>query len=289
MHIVREYNMFGYIKPFIPSLRVYEHELYKAVYCGVCHALGESYGAAARMTLSYDFTFAAMLYASLNEDTYEVEKTACPFNPLKKRAALKKCEASYFSCDAAMILLWCKNIDNVEDSSFGKKMLYRGFLPFTKRCAQKAKVRDEDLFEAIEGLPSLQEEAEGKEDFTLDSVCDPTAVTLSKIFSLMSEDENNKRILSRLGYMLGRFIYICDAVDDFDKDMRKGSFNPFGKELDMGRASMLLNHSISEACLAYELLPKGEFSPILDNIMFEGLNFEAKELLNRRIKNDRSL
>lgn len=278
--------MFGYIKPFVPSLRVCEYELYKAVYCGVCHALGESYGMASRMTLSYDFTFAAMLYASLNDGVYEVEKSTCPFNPFKKRAALKKCKAADFSCDAAMILLWCKNIDNIEDSSFCKKMLYSGLLPFTKTCAQKARDRNEELFFSIKELPALQKSAESDENFTLDLVCDPTASTLAKIFALMSEDENNKRILSRLGYMLGRFIYICDAIDDYKKDKAKGSFNPFGDELDCDRAKNLLNNSIAEACLAYELLPKGEFSSILDNIMFEGLNFEAMQLLNRRITND---
>ena len=278
--------MFGYIKPFIPSLRVCEHELYKAVYCGVCHALGENYGAAARMTLSYDFTFAAMLYASLNDGVYEVEKSACPFNPFKKRAALKKCEAADFSCDAAMVLLWCKNIDNIEDNSLCKKMFYKSLLPFTKTCAHKAGVRNEELFSSVEQLPQLQKKAESDENFTLDSVCDPTASTLAAVFSLMSEDESNKRILSRLGYMLGRYIYICDAVDDYKKDKKKGSFNPFKDELDFERARNLLNNSIAEACLAYRLLPKGEFSPILDNIMFEGLKFEAMQLLNRRITND---
>ncbi len=278
--------MFGYIKPFIPSLRVCEHELYRAVYCGVCHALGENYGAAARMTLSYDFTFAAMLYASLHKGVYEVEKSACPFNPLRKRAALKKCEAADFSCDAAMILLWCKNIDNIEDSSFFKGLFYKSVLPFTRACAEKAELRNQKLFSSIADLPNRQKKAESDDSFTLDSVCDPTASTLADVFSLMSEDESIKRILSRLGYMLGRYIYICDAIDDYKKDRAKGSFNPFMDELDCERAKNLLNNSVAEACLAYGLLPKGEFSPILDNIMYEGLNFEAMQLLNRRITND---
>ena len=54
--------MFGYIKPFQPELKVREAEDYKAIYCGLCKELGRSYGIFARMTLSYDFAFMAMLF-----------------------------------------------------------------------------------------------------------------------------------------------------------------------------------------------------------------------------------
>ena len=53
--------MFGYVKPYKPELRVRELEEYKAVYCGLCRELGQSFGLFARFTLSYDFAFLAML------------------------------------------------------------------------------------------------------------------------------------------------------------------------------------------------------------------------------------
>lgn len=53
--------LFGYIRPFQPELRIKEYEAYKSVYCGLCKELGRQYGIFARFTLSYDFTFLAIL------------------------------------------------------------------------------------------------------------------------------------------------------------------------------------------------------------------------------------
>ena len=53
--------MFGYVKVFRPELKVCEYEQYKGVYCSLCQTLGKRYGFASRMTLSYDFTFLALL------------------------------------------------------------------------------------------------------------------------------------------------------------------------------------------------------------------------------------
>ena len=56
--------MFGYIRAAKPEMRIKEFELYKAVYCSLCKELGKSYGFLARLTLSYDFTFLALLNMS---------------------------------------------------------------------------------------------------------------------------------------------------------------------------------------------------------------------------------
>ena len=57
--------MFGYIRIAKPELKVKEYEMYKAIYCSLCRELGRSYGFLSRLTLSYDFTFLALLNMSL--------------------------------------------------------------------------------------------------------------------------------------------------------------------------------------------------------------------------------
>ena len=51
--------MFGYVRPYKDELRVREYEQYKAIYCGLCRALGKNYGVLSRLTLSYDCTLFA--------------------------------------------------------------------------------------------------------------------------------------------------------------------------------------------------------------------------------------
>ena len=37
-------DVFGYLKPDKPELKIREYEEYKSVYCGLCKYLGKDYG-----------------------------------------------------------------------------------------------------------------------------------------------------------------------------------------------------------------------------------------------------
>lgn len=89
--------MFGYIKPFKGMLRVCEYETYKAVYCGLCKQLGREYGPFARLTLSYDFTFLALLDLSLSGEHLAFAPGRCMAQPgLRKIPAAPAAGSSTF-------------------------------------------------------------------------------------------------------------------------------------------------------------------------------------------------
>ena len=100
--------MFGYIRACKPELRMKEYELYKAVYCSLCKKLGKNYGIFARFTLSYDFTFLAMLQLGMNDANVCMEQKRCAFNPLKKCNYCKDDTALKMPAAAAMIMLYYK-------------------------------------------------------------------------------------------------------------------------------------------------------------------------------------
>ena len=76
--------MFGYVKTCTPQLRICEWEAYRGVYCGLCRTLGHRFGPLARLTLSYDFTFLAMLDMALREEPPEYRRRSCGVNPLRR-------------------------------------------------------------------------------------------------------------------------------------------------------------------------------------------------------------
>ena len=103
-----------------------------------------------------------------------------------------------------------------------------------------------------------------------------------------------KRILKRFGYLLGRWIYFIDALDDLEDDLKEGGFNPFIKRFgltaplppekreevrDYGRE--LLNITGAEMAAAYELLELKRFKGILDNIVYLGLQQSIDRVFNR--------
>ena len=92
-----------------------------------------------------------------------------------------------------------------------------------------------------------------------------------------------QRILERLGYLLGRYIYMADALDDWEKDRKSGSFNPFlqaGGEAEAlrRRAKKSLDLTIGEIGATFDLLTLQRFQPVLENIIHLGLSATVEEL-----------
>lgn len=269
--------MFGYVRIFKPELKMGEYDHYKGVYCTLCKRLGKRYGTVARLTLSYDFTFVALIYAALADSCTGWKKGRCVYNPLKKCLYCGETAAVDTAADYAMLLLYYKLCDNVADESgfkrFGARLL-RGLL---SRAHKKAAALHPDEEEWVKTYLARQQELETRTVST-DEAAEPTAVLTGKLLSSKATEEKTRRVLDRLGYCIGRFVYLADAADDLEKDRKKGGFNPllplYEKE---GQAAVnafvqaSLTGTVSEAKAAYELLEIRRFDGVLRNILWQGL------------------
>ncbi len=273
--------MFGYIRAFKPELRIKEWEMYKAVYCALCRELGKNYGLLARMTLSYDFTFLALLKMSLNDGGCEAERKHCTFNPLKKCNYCKTDDNELeFSAAAAMIMLYYKLLDNLNDEKGIKKIKYVFLKPTFKKAYNTAKNKYPLIDNIFLEYIKKQDELEKADCKNIDAAAEPTAVMMASLFELCSENKNDKRALSRMGYCMGRYIYILDAAADYESDIKKGRYNPFAK-FDADKVKRLLDISINEACVAFELLNIYKLKNILGNIIYLGLEDTYKKELTK--------
>lgn len=270
-------ELFGYIRPVEANLRVSELDCYKGVYCGMCRELSSAFGPLARFTLSYDFTFAAMLFAAVGESEVSFVPARCPYQPFHRTPHLAGCEALSFCGDVAMLLLDFKCIDNIEDTAPVGQIKWRAARLLTGQAAERAGRRRPEAMRAVALAIERQRAVEHSPSPTLDQCCYPSAAALGELFALMAEQTSVKRILNRLGTMLGRYVYLCDAIDDLEEDRRRGGFNPLFR-YDPERFPELLSVTIHEVCKAYCLLEPRQFRPILDNIIFEGLIDRAERL-----------
>ena len=278
--------MFGYVRIAKPELRVKEYETYKAVYCSLCRALGRHYGFLSRLTLSYDFTFLSLLYMSLQDGCDGFEKKRCAFNPMKKCIYCKNNDALKMPSAAAMIMLYYKLRDNIQDEKGIKKLGYYCLLPFFAGAHKKAARGFPQIEKIVSEYITEQERLEKENCTSLDAVADPTAKALSQILMLCSEDEMQKRVLERLGYCIGRYIYILDAACDLEKDIKNNSYNVLKNGLDgqineyvKERAEAQLYFCANEAGKAFELLDIKKYKTILGNIIYLGLEETFKKEL----------
>ena len=280
--------MFGYVRVDKPELKVKEYEMYKAVYCSLCKSLGKHYGILSRFTLSYDFTFLALLNMSLKDGCNKIEQKRCAFNPLKKCNYCKADDDLEMPCAAAMIMTYYKLLDNIDDEKGIKKIGYLCLKPILKSANKKAALKYPQIEKIVSDYIKEQATLEKADCKEFDRIAHPTAKALAKILMLCSEDNSQKRVLERIGYCLGRYIYLMDAFCDFQSDIKTGSYNVLKnkqkEEIDDFVKSQIY-FSINEASKAFELLDIKKYKSILGNIIYLGLEQTFKKEQN----NEKSL
>lgn len=281
--------MFGYVKAYQPELRIKEFEFYKAVYCSLCRDLGRNYGLVARFSLSYDFTFLALLHMSLVGGCAPTERKRCVCNPFKKCNYLCNGELPSMPTAAAAIMLYSKLNDNIADEGFFKGLIFR-FLRLLSRKGYKKAVADfPEIGEIFTEYINTQNKVESQNTLDVDIAAEPTAIMLSKLFALCSPN-GETRALERLGYSMGRWIYILDAAADLKKDIKKKRYNPFKDEVNADtdfknffekRVIPSLNMCISEAEAAFDLIDIMRLKNILGNIVYVGLEDSQLCIINK--------
>ena len=124
---------------------------------------------------------------------------------------------------------------------------------------------------------------EDKKSSLSDEAAEPTAKFLSEIISLGGTEENEK-VLRRFGYLLGRYIYLCDALDDLEDDLKKGNYNPFiyGGENAAENAKSVLFMTTAELGDDLELLELDKYKEIVENTVWLGLTYEVERIINKK-------
>lgn len=270
--------MFGYVCIDKPELKVKDYEAYRGVYCSLCKTLGKEYSPLARFILNYDCTFLSLLVMSRSDTCPKFKSGRCFFNPLKKcNYAQKSEEALSKGAALTVITSYYKLLDGIADSGFFKRMSYRLLRPVLSAWRKKAKSKYPHYEDAVREMFVSQLKCEKNEAACLDSAAEPTAKMLEAVMRAESENESEYKVLAQMGYHLGRWIYLMDAVNDIEDDFKRGDFNPFlikfqGIEnFDPSEADAVISQSYYLLVKAYELVDKKRFTDILDNIIYNGL------------------
>lgn len=275
--------MIGYVKIFKPELKVADYEAYRAVYCSLCRQMGKKYGLFAHFALSYDFTFLAIMRMAARGVCPAFKRARCVFNPLAKCGGVQGGgEELEYSADAAMIMSYYKLRDNFSDRGFAAKIKSAAVYPLFALAYRKAR-RREDLDAHVREYIAAQTRLESEGCTGIDEAAEPTAILLSRIFEDTDVSERDKRVLSRIGYCVGKWIYITDAADDLESDVKRGNYNvlarkygiqePNAEKIKSARESAvpLLNICRAEAASAARLISTGRYTGIIENILSPGL------------------
>ena len=262
--------MFGTVTIHQPELKFKDYEIYRSFYCGLCRSLKKRYGPAAQSTLSYDMTFLAILLSALYEPETTEGTTWCVPHPLVKHPLRSNIFVDY-AADMNILLAYWQRLDGWQDD---KKLSAKAGADALKKSYHKVREAYPRQAEAVEEYVRELSRCEAENDLNLDRAAGLTGRMLGEI-CVYKEDEWAPA-LRRVGFYLGKFIYLTDAYEDFDKDKKKGAYNPWNGKGE-SRAELAetvreaLNLMMSECCLAFEYLPILTYEDILRNILYAGV------------------
>lgn len=263
--------MFGYVMANYGELEKSRQKRYSAVYCGICREIRTQSSAMARMGLSYDMAFLALLLMSL----YEPEETggahACLLHPCRSWT-----DNVYirYAADMNVALAYYNALDDYEDEGRGAaKLLCKVFGKELDRIREVYPRQCKAIADCINALRALEKENTANPDL-------PAGCFGALMGQLMIYREDLwAPTLEKLGDALGRYIYLADAAVDYRRDRKKKQYNPYlamGMEEDWNAWEQYLVLAMGRCTDAYERLPLVQDKDILDNILYSGIWVEYR-------------
>ena len=280
--------MFGYVRTDTPNLYVKDQALYQAMYCGVCKGIGAVCGHAARIGLSYDVTFLSVLLHNIAGVDVEVKKSHCLTHCIRVKQMAEVDELTRALGAFNTELVYYKCIDDIADGDKGgaKKLL---FTKGHKRVQKKYPA----IYQLTRRNMEKQQAIEKEGVCSVDRAADATATMLAELSAELLKEKATEDTYA-LFYHLGKWIYMIDALDDYDKDKKKGAYNPFLMEYgEESRCSLLSNRGKDVAfffqttfCEIAERLrniPMAFNRDLIDNVLLRGLPAETKRIMEQDV------
>lgn len=288
----RERRLFGYVRLYKPTIRMGEYEQYRGIYCTLCRRLGKRYGLHARMALSYDCTFLALLPMALSEQPPGFCPGRCSFNPTKKCLRCENTGAVDRAAELSALLTYYKLQDTRRDEPLFTRLGATLLWPLAALDRKRAARRWPEADRRIAAMMEQQSRLEQDRCPSIDRAAEPFAQLLEWLAADTAADEAARRVLGRFGYCLGRWVYLIDAADDLAEDLAKNRYNPYifamniqkGDDLAVREARNYacgaLNACLAECNAAYALLTVRRMDGILRNILEEGMPAIQRQVLS---------
>jgi len=309
--------MLGYVRIDKGELKVREYEIYTGYYCGVCKSIGHRYGQLPRMALSFDAAFLAVLLESLSDQPDAPSQEHCIAHPVGKKKTVIRNAAIDYAADVMLILAWYKLIDDANDEG---KVYAKGTMLLLKGIFKKLQRKYPSLCSGIEQHLTELSKLEKEKCASLDMAADCFSKIMEVIFaegvhtlypegrlrtlcieskfssSMLFGDENlgPDEAAAKLGYHMGKWIYLIDAVDDIEENIESGAYNPllyrFGYDKSAETPAQFrkrieddlnfnLFHYLAMLSNCLNSLDIKKNKGIIENIVYFGMHSKTNEIL----------
>lgn len=272
--------MFGYIIINKGDMKFKEFDIYHSYYCGLCNALKHKYGKIGQLSLSYDMTFVVMLLSSLYEPETGIGQVKCIAHPFEKHT-IRQNEFSDYGADMNVLFTYYKCKDDWQDERklsrlAYSKLLCRAYRTVCARYGEKAR--------KIAGLLWEMAQEEKHQNQDIDHMAGLFGAIMGEILAFRPDEWQDN--LRAMGAFLGKFIYLMDAYEDVEEDIRQNRYNPLKRKFynpDFEEEiKTILTMMMAGCCREFEKLPVIENAEILRNILYSGVWYRYEMVHEKR-------
>lgn len=247
-----------------------DYDLYHSYYCGLCKRLKECYGIRGQVTLSFDMTFLIVLLTGLYEPETRTDVENCIAHPFKKHTARTN-QFTDYAAAVNLILTYYKCKDDWEDDRNRRKYISARLLRSQMRQLQKEyPAKMAAVSSNLRKLTALEQ----KNEQNIDLMAGLFGNIMAELFAYRKDEWESS--LRKIGFFLGKFIYLMDAYEDVEHDIQSDNYNPFRdayqNQPDFAENSRkLMTLMMAECSREFEKLPILLHIDILRNILYSGV------------------
>ena len=272
--------MFGYVRINKMDLTFREYENYKGYYCGLCKYLKENHGEISRIGLNYDITFLIVILSAIYKPKTNIFEEVCLVSPFKRKKKLIN-DITEYAASMNILLTYYKLEDNLLDDKGVKDILaYNLYKSKLKMAHKKYPHKSRIIKEQMKILNQLEKNKE----YNIDKVSNTFGELMGEIFAYKKDKYEDD--LRRIGFNIGKYIYILDAYEDLNEDYKKGRYNPFMEYINKReelkiRVDRLISISLGLLASSIDRLNLQVNRGIIENIVYSGVYLRYKNILEK--------
>lgn len=219
--------MFGYVRIQKDDLKIRDFHTYRKKYCGLCYALGKKYGFIYRSIISYDMVFLVLVLENFKTEMSAIS-FRCPMNFLKKIDTDISNQIMDYCAFINYYLAELKLEDDVMDEKRLIKKIALKIFNHNVRYKSMLNIYGDKLLALSKLMANVNALEKTNADF--DELSNAFGEFFVGIFKLFFDLHNNQgfkeeNTLYSLCFNLGKWIYIMDAYEDYNEDIKDGKFN----------------------------------------------------------------
>lgn len=205
-------------------------------YCGLCMSLSKTFGSMARIFTNSDAVLLSMLYEAQCNQYIERSRHYCFLRGGRQVPIVSPSNpGSTYAAVVSSFIASSKIIDHVVDGDSWIKYFPKQFLKIGSHISRTATRVASGMNVDTEGISdqlfnqSKVEQEDGL-DFLAYSHPIETATSIAcSATAMLAERPENSAMLSTVGRMYGRIIYVLDSYEDYGADLKNDRFNPLAQ------------------------------------------------------------